>query len=531
MIETAAGVFTGLAIFLYGMNLMTSSLKSLSLTKIKQLLNKATSNRFASFLAGVGITSVIQSSSATSVILIGFLNVGLLSLARAIPIIIGANIGTTITAQLIAFKFTILYPVFIILGMLSFFISKKVRHKNMGAAVLGFGLLFFGLNLMSSTVKPLANDPAITNIFVQVGTNPLLAILIGLIITVLLQSSSATVGIVIALGTAGLIGFPTAFFIVLGDNIGTCTTAVIASIGGNRSGKRLAAAHFILNSLGVIIALILTPLYFKIVPMLSGDIARQIANSHTLFNVFNAIIFLPLVPIYAKILKKLIPGKDYIKRETKYLDKNLLENPELAINAATQELVIMAEVCKQMMIKSRDCLVTFDYKTYNEIQVDEDSVDEMQRNITEYLVRITQSQLSVKQSRFIAKLVHFVNDLERVGDHCDRLARLARRKYEDKHTFSKYANKEVDNIFKLAIRFSNLTIKVLRGGGQKVAEKSFEIEHKINAFTKEYRENHVKRLGKGICKCEPGLVFTDILIHIEKIGDHLFNITGRITKE
>jgi len=146
-------------------------------------------------------------------------------------------------------------------------------------------------------------------------------------------------------------------------------------------------------------------------------------------------------------------------------------------------------------------------------------------------VRITQSQLSVKQSRFIAKLVHFVNDLERVGDHCDRLARLARRKYEDKHTFSKYANKEVDNIFKLAIRFSNLTIKVLRGGGQKVAEKSFEIEHKINAFTKEYRENHVKRLGKGICKCEPGLVFTDILIHIEKIGDHLFNITGRITKE
>lgn len=531
MFSVIVGVLTGLAIFLYGMHLMTDSLKNLSLTKIKQLLNRATGNRLASFFMGVGVTSVIQSSSATSVILIGFLNIGLLSLVKAIPVIIGANIGTTITAQLISFKFTTIYPLFVIGGMLVYFISKKIKNRHIGLATLGFGLLFFGLHLMTSSVKPLASDPAVIDMFVQVGNNPLLAILIGLVITAILQSSSATVGIAIALGSAGLITFPIAFFIILGDNIGTCVTALIASVGGNLSGKRLAAAHLIFNILGVGIALLLVPLYFYLVPLSSLDIARQIANSHTLFNVINAIIFLPLVPIYAKLLKKLLPGKDYIKRESQYLDKNLLSTPAFAINAAIHELVIMTEVCKNMFIKSRDCISKFDYKLYKEIEVDEDSVDEMQKNITEYLVQITQYRLSRSQSRKIANLMHFVNDIERIGDHCYSISRLARRKYENKFIFSKYAKSELDNLSKLIVKFFNVTMKVMQSNNSQAAQKADVLELDVDDLTRKYRENHIKRLGKNICLCEPGLVFTDVLIHMEKIGDHLHNITGRIANK
>jgi phosphate:Na+ symporter len=531
MLDIVLGVFTGLFIFIYGMHLMTESMKSLSLNKIKYLLNKATNNRFSGFLMGVGVTSLIQSSSAMSVILIGFLNIGLLNLVRTIPIIIGANIGTTITAQLIAFKFTTIYPIFIISGMSLYFVTKKIKQKNIGLAIFGFGLLFFGLNLMTSVVKPLADDPSIVNMFVNVGNNPLLAIAIGLAITAILQSSSATVGIVIALGSAGLIGLPTAFFIIIGDNIGTCVTALIASIGGNLSGKRLALAHLSFNIIGAGMAVLLLPFYFYVVPLFSGDIARQIATSHTLFNIVNAIIFLPLVPIFAKLVKKALPGKDYIKRETKYLDKNLLESPEFAINSAVQELVVMTEICKSMFVKANDCMKEFNYKLYKEIEIDEDSVDDMQRNITEYFVSITQARLTKEQSRRIAKLIHFVNDLERVGDHCYSLARLARRKYESKFTFSKYAEKEINELSKLLITFFKLTIKSMKDGDEKAANNASSVELNIDSFTKKYKENHVKRLRKNICSCEPGLIFTDVLIHMEKIGDHLFNITSRIIEK
>jgi len=517
-------VLSGLAIFIYGMHLMSSSLKSLSLSRIKHFFQKATSNRFKSYLLGIGVTSLIQSSSATSVIVIGFLNVGLLTLTGAVPIIFGANVGTTITAQLIAFKLTKIAPLFIVIGMLIFFISKKLKTKNIGLMIFGFGLLFFGLDLMSGAVKPLAQDQQVLNLFIQFGKYPLLGILIGTIVTVMFQSSSTTIGMLIALTMAGLINFPTAFFILLGDNIGTCVTALIASVGGSFSAKRLAFAHLMFNIFGTLIALVMAPIYLTYMPMLTTDIVRQIANSHTIFNIFNSLVFLPLTPLFVKVMKKLVQGRDYSMKETKYLDKNLLNSPSIAIDSVKKELIVMTKVCHGMMLKSESCLNEFNYKAYEEIKVDESSIDDMQKNITEYLVEIGKNPLPIELSRDVPNLIHSVNDLEKVGDHSEKLSDLARRKHEDKHEFSKSAMKELDQMFEKATKMFGLTVDAL-GGDVVAANESFKLEKEIDELRNSFRENHVVRMSKGESIATTGLIYTDILIHIEKIGDHLENVT------
>ena len=520
-------VFVGLAIFIYGMHLMTTSLKSLSLSRIKEFFNKATSNRIKSFLIGIGVTSLIQSSSATSVIVIGVLNVGMLSLAGAVPIIFGANIGTTITAQLIAFKLTKIAPVFVIAGLIIFFLSKKIKKQNIGLLIFGFGLIFFGLGLMTSAVKPFSQDEQVLNLFIRFGNYPLLCILVGLIVTVMFQSSSATIGMVIALGLGGLINFPTAFYLILGDNIGTCITAVLASLTGSHSAKRLALAHALFNVIGTVITLILAPLYLKLIPLTSGDIARQIANSHTIFNIINALLFLPFVPLYVKLLKKIIPGKDYTTKSTKYLDPNLIKTPTIAFGSVMKELVVMTQLCKDMMIKSHNCFKKFDYKLHEEIKVDEDTVDETQKKITAYLVEITKQQLAIVYSRRIPKLIHSVNDLEKVGDYCESLADLARRKNEDKHVFSKTAERELDNMFRTVFDMFELTIEALNGR-EDSAQKALEAEDKINKLSDEYTQNHVQRMKDGKCQTNAGLIYNDVLSHIEKTGDHLTNVNEAV---
>jgi phosphate:Na+ symporter len=527
-IKIILGVIGGLGLFVYGMYLVSDSLKKLSLSLLKIMLEKLTSNRVRATLVGIIVTAVIQSSSATSVILIGFLNSSIIQLGAALAIMIGANVGTTVTAQLIAFKFTTIAPVFVFAGAMVFFFAKKDKNKNKGLALLGFGLLFLGLEIMSSAVKPLANDEDMRNIFITFGHQPLYGILAGLLVTAILQSSSTTTGMVIAFALAGLLDLPSSLYLIFGTNIGTCITAVIASIGGNLSSKRLALGNTLFNIIGTFIALGFAPLYLAYIPLTTNDIARQVANTHTVFNLVNTVIFLPVIPLFARLLNRILPGEDYEKQEVRYLDKNLLPTPNLAIEAVIKELSAMLGICQEMLEKARSCVMSYNHKLKNEITFDEESVDEMQKNITDYLVEITKNELTDRQRRLIPAILHSVNDLEKVGDYCEGIVTLAQRVFEDDLTFSSDAAVELEKLFGKTGTLMRHTKKAIENDDHKAASITLTIESELDELIGQYKLNHILRLEKGTCVSESGLVYSDILTDIERLNNHLCNITKGI---
>lgn len=526
--KVTIGILGGLGLFLFGIQLLSDALRALSLGFMKNLLEKVTSNRVKSALVGVFVTSIIQSSSATSVILIGFLNAGIISLAAALPVMFGANIGTTMTAQLIAFKLTKLALLFIFAGALISLFAKKTKNKNKGLALLGFGILFFGMDTMATAVAPLAQNETVLELFLEFGKNPALGILTGLVVTVILQSSSTTIGMLIAFASAGLLNLEASIYLVLGDNIGTCITAVIASIGGRLASKRLALGHTLFNVVGTVIALPLIPLYLKYIPLLSPDIARQIANTHSIFNIINTLILLPCIPLFLVVLTKLFPGEDYEKKGTRYLDKNLLVTPNLAIKAIIQELLAMLDICHEMLAKARQCALHYNHKLKNEIHLDEESVDEMQRNITHYIVEIIQKEMTEKQRKLIPALVHTVNDIERVGDYCEGLVRHAQRTYENNLVFSPEAKGELEKLLDKTEVLMQHTRKAMDENDEQAAKITLTIEREIDEHIIQYKLNHLYRLEKGNCIGESGLVFSDMLTDIERLNDHLCNITKGI---
>jgi phosphate:Na+ symporter len=492
---------------------------------LKILLDKVTSNRFKAVGLGVIVTSIIQSSSATSVLLIGFLNAGLINLASALPVIFGANIGTTVTAQLIAFKLTKSAYVFVFVGALIYLFAKKTKNRNKGSAILGFGILFLGLATMGTAVKPLAQNETVVQIFVSFGQHPILAIMIGLAVTVLLQSSSTTIGMVIAFASAGLLDLSSSIYLVLGDNIGTCVTAIIASIGGKLVSKRLAAGHVLFNIIGTIIVFPFIPLYVHYIPFLSGDLPRQIANTHTIFNVINTIIMIPCVPLFLKFLDKILPGEDYEKVGAKFLDDNILSTPNLAIKAVIKELSAMLGICQGMLEKARQCVLSYNHKLKNEISIDEESVDEMQKEITRYLVAITQNELEEKERRLIPSLLHSVNDIEKVGDYCESLVRLTQRAYENNLTFSEGAKVELEKLFDKTQALMKHTRRAIDNNDEKAARITLNIEGEIDSLIDTYKLTHIERLEEKMCISDAGLIFSDMLTDIERLNDHLCNIT------
>jgi phosphate:Na+ symporter len=526
--DVILGLFGGLGLFIYGMHLLSDSLRKLSLGLLKRLLDKMSENRIVSMLVGVSFTSIVQSSSATSVFLIGFLNAGIISLAAALPVIFGANIGTTITAQLIAFKLTKSALLFVFIGAVIYFFAKKDKNKNRGHAILGFGLLFLGLSVMTTAVKPLAGNEAIIDLFITFGKQPILGILAGLLVTAILQSSSTTIGMVIAFASAGLLDLPSAIYLVLGDNIGTCITALIASIGGRYSSKRLALGHGLFNIAGTLIMLPFIPLYIHYIPMLSGDIARQIANTHTIFNIINTAIMLPLVPVYVRILMFLVPGEDYEKKEAMHLDRNLLATPNVAIQAVVKELSVMLGICREMLDKARVCTVSYNHKLKNEVSFDEESVDEMQRHITEYLVDLTKQEMLEKQRRLIPALIHSVNDIEKVGDYCEDITKVSQRIFEYNLAFSSPAKRDIETLFEKTDVMMKHTGRAMENNDENAAKVALNVEGEINELIMKYRLDHIKRLADDVCTSDSGLVYSDILMNIERMNAHLTNIAKGI---
>lgn len=527
--ELIFGILGGLGLFIYGIRLMGDGLKRVAGDKFRNVLNALTSNTFKGVLVGTGITALVQSSSATTVMVVGFVNAGLMNLTQSLGVIFGANIGTTVTAQIIAFKLTDYALPVIGIGMALNVFAKKRFWKYLGLFILGFGILFLGLKTMTSVVKPLAGDPSVMNAFTAINNRVLYGVLLGTAVTALVQSSSVTTGIVLGLISINLLDINGAIPIILGANIGTCITIMIASIGTSISAKRSAVAHLLFNIIGTVLFLLILRPFISIVIRTSSDVLRQCANAHTLFNVANTLIFMPFVGLYAKLIKRIVPGEEVIiEAGPKYLEKHLIDTPIFALDAATKEITRMAELAKEMVNEATQGFLNSDEKLLKNLPKREDALDNLQGAVTDYLMALTQRDLSEEEAKRIPALLHSVNDIERIGDHSENLMELAMRKIEEKLPFSDGASSEIKEMLGKIDAMADGVIKALSTNSAEEAAKVLEIEDEVNDLTDRLRQNHIDRLGKGECKVLSGIVFLDMISNFEKMGDHLTNVAEAV---
>ncbi|HDZ76934.1 MAG TPA: Na/Pi cotransporter family protein [Candidatus Omnitrophica bacterium] len=525
------GILGGLSLFIYGIHLMGDGLQKAAGDGLRNILKKLTSTPLLGAIVGAAITSIVQSSSATSVMVVGFVNAGLMNLTQSIGVILGANVGTTVTSQIIAFKLTTYALPILTLGFVLNFLCKKRFWKFFGLFLFGLGLLFLGLKLMTGVVKPLGESEAVKQIFVNFSHNAFLGVMVGAVMTAVFQSSSVTTGLVLALAAVGLLDLSGAIPIILGCNIGTCITAILASIGTSVSARRVAVAHVMFNVLGSLLFIVLLGPYKFFIAKTSSDLLRQCANAHTFFNVFNTVLFLPLAGLYAKLITKLVPGKDVIfDWEPRYLEKHLLASPLVAFDASTKEIVQMARLSKEMVADSMDGFLNGNTRALAQISKKEAALDNLQTAVTDYLIELTQKNLTRQESIKIPPMLHSVNDLERIGDHSENLAELAQRKIDKKLIFSKEAIVELRGVYFLVNEMIDKTITALNTNSHDDAAKVLVIEDKINKLTISLRNNHIQRLNDGKCKVMSGIVFLDVISNFEKMGDHLTNVAQAVQK-
>lgn len=524
----ALPVLGGLGLFLYGMNLMGMGLQKAAGEKLKKLIEILTNNRLMGVLVGALVTMVIQSSSATTVMVIGFVNAGLMTLSQAVGVIMGANIGTTVTAQLIAFKLTDLAPLAVAIGVGVWIASSRKRAKNLAEIMIGFGILFIGMDMMGNGLKPLAGNPIFSNIMISLE-DPFLGILVGLGLTTIVQSSSASIGLLQALASQGLIGLDIAFPILFGDNIGTTTTALISSVGTNKTAKRAAVIHFLFNLIGTIIfmTLLKRPIENIVLKISPNDIQRQIANAHTLFNLINVAIQLPFARLLVKAAMKLVPGdvEEATEAGLKYLDLRIIETPSIALGQVTKEVLRMGKIVEDNLVVAAKAFKNKDEKMTQEVFSQEKVINRLEKDIVEYLVELSNAPLTDEQHVKVNILINVVNDIERVGDHADNIAELAQIVVDDRLHFSDGAIEEFDTIFAKSKEAFKKSLEALKDVDFDKARQVLKLEEEIDALEEKYRASHIERLNKLLCQPSSGAVFLDLLSNLERVSDHSSNIS------
>lgn len=534
----------GLALFIYGMNLMSDGLQKAAGEKMQKVLALLTKNPILGVLAGTVCTAVLQSSSATTVMVLGFVSAGLMKLPQAISIILGANIGTTITAQLIAFQIGDYAWLFVAIGFILYFFIKKEIITNIGQTTFAFGMLFVGINIMGEAMKPLASSPFFIDLMMQVQDIPILGVLLGTGMTVLVQSSSATIAVLQNLastaaadGVSSIIGLTGALPILFGDNIGTTITALLASIGGTINAKRTAAAHIIFNITGTFIFIWFIPLYADFIQFISPKgaevdvIARQIANAHMCFNLFNTLLWLPFIGILVKIVTKIVPGKDTdrLPSEPVYLDYNVLERPFAAIHLAMKELSRLAGFASQMLVAAKKAFLGNSINEVKNVLELEKSVNELQKKIVSYMASISSTDtVTEKQAAQLSGLMHVAADIEHVGDYCENIAVFAEEKTKNKYEFSDAACAEIYECFDHAARMLRDSIEALETGDYRVAKGVKEQEEQLNHIEVLLRKQHMKRISEKKCSPEFTVIYTDVIHNIERIGDCCDNIANAV---
>lgn len=539
------GLLGGLAVFIYGMNLMGDGLQKAAGERMRRILEVLTSNPLMGVLVGALVTVMIQSSSATTVMVVGFVSAGLMTLPQAIGVIMGANIGTTITAQLIAFDIGDYTPLITAIGFVFFFFSNKKIVKYLGQTVFSFGLLFFGLETMSNVMEPLATSPVFESMIKQLSSYPILGLLTGVIMTVVIQSSSATIAVLqnvaaqSGIDGGALIDIQTAIPILLGNNIGTTITAIFASVGARLNAKRAAAAHTIFNVLGAVIFMFLIPIYAKLIIFISPKgpeieiIKRQIANAHTAFNIINTIIWIPFVFVLAKIVTFIVRGQeDPAEKKIMYLDNKLLSNPAVAMDLATKELTRMALLAKQMAEDAKNSFINSDMKCVKKVSETEEVVDMLQSEIIKYLsTMLSTGTLTERQSVRLAGLMHVTHDIERIGDHCKNIAEFAEQKEQERIPFSKQALSELSDVFEMIRNMVSDSIKSLSEYDTSLAKKVLSEEYEVDDIEDKLRSRHVERLNKGLCDPKATIIFIDLIHNLERIGDHCNNIAEAVLND
>lgn len=518
----------GIALFLYGMQLMGDGLQKAAGSKLQKILEKMTGVLALGVLLGAVVTAVLQASGATTVMTVGLVNAGLLTLKQAFGIIMGANIGTTMTAQLIAFKLSDYITLLIFFGFLIQLLAKRRRSKYLGQVMLGFGILMLGMDMMGKAVMPLRNYPGFVDFIGAFSDNPVLGVAIGVIMTVLIQSSSATIGILIAMASQGLIPLEGAIPVLLGDNIGTCITAILASLRANVTAKRVGLAHVMFNTIGTVVFITFMPLFIQLVLAISpeGDIARQIANAHTSFNIINTLLFMPFANYFIKFIEKLLPDKgEIISRRPVYLDKAMLSTPSLAMSLAVKEVVRMGNVARKNMSMAIESVNKFDETKVKYVLEHEPVVDSLETDITNYLTAMSETQMSSDLSARHTGLLHACNDIERIGDHAQTLAKKSRMIFEDNVHFSEEAKEELRILGEKVMAASGKALEALEKNDKQIAEEAIRLCREVKAYQKEVRKNHIIRLNEKRCDALAGFVMLELLINMKRVSDHSKNIS------
>lgn len=523
--DIALPVLGGLGLFLYGMNIMGTGLQKAAGNKLKKLIEVLTNNRLMGVLIGSLVTMIVQSSSATTVMVIGFVNAGIMNLTQAVGVIMGANIGTTVTAQLIAFNLTDYAPLAVAIGVGIWLSTSSKKSKTISEILIGFGILFIGMDMMASGLKPLADNAIFSDIMVKLN-NPILAALVGLGLTTIVQSSSASIGLLQALASQGLVSINIAFPVLFGENIGTTTTALISSIGANKTAKRAAIIHFLFNLIGTILfmTLLRMPIQALVMKISPGDTSRQIANAHSLFNIINVIIQFPFAGLLVKVAEKLVPGDDKPEGEAKYLDDRIIETPSIALGQATKEVVRMGEFVHDNLIRAQRALVDGQYQEIDKVLVQEQKINKLEKEIMEYLVKLSNAPLSEEQHNQVNVLFYNVNDIERVGDHAENLVELATDRLDSELLFTDGAIEELNIMFFECQEGFKKAMKAFETDSESLAKEVLAIEEQVNILEATNRSNHIDRLNKGQCLTSPGVIFLDSLSNLERVSDHSSNI-------
>lgn len=529
----------GLGMFIYGMQIMAQGLENAAGSRMKSLLEVLTKNRFFGVVLGALITAVIQSSSATTVMVVGFVNAGIMNLSQAMGVIMGANIGTTVTGWLVSSvewaKFLSpgnLAPIAVMAGVIVMLTGKRRSTKDISSIIIGFGLLFMGITTMSSAVSPLEESEAFRNIFVTLGHNPFLGIIAGTVVTAVIQSSSASVGILQSLAAAGLVPFNAAVYIIMGQNIGTCVTAIMSSIGARKTVKTAAIMHLLFNIIGTIIFSIAAILFFKVInPQMGMGMITQteISSVHTIFNVGTTLLLFPVSDWIIRLAKKLQrEDEEKVDESSVLLDERMLETPAIALQSAFSEVCRMGDVVKETMKKAEQVLFTLDSETIRGIREEENTADRLCRGITEYLIRISSLSINEKEHQRVASLLQIVSDMERVSDYCENISEYAEELKAQNVSFSGEGAAELKEMLRVCSDSFTWAVDALAEESREKALKVIEKESRADELEISLRSRHMKRLADKQCSTEAGIVFLDTLVGLERISDHSRNIAEEI---
>lgn len=535
-ILTMAG---GLGLFLFGMELMSDSIEKVAGARLRRILEIFTTNRFMGIIVGIIFTGIIQSSSACTVMVVSFVNSGLMNLYQAAGVILGANIGTTITSQLVSFNLSKIAPLILLVGVVVMMFTKKEKVRKVAEVVVGFGILFVGLSTMSQAMANMKNEPQVVNLLMSLK-NPFLATLMGFALTAIIQSSSVTVSIVLLLANQDLLPLPITLYIILGCNIGACATAMLASMTGKKDAKRAALIHLLFNIIGTVIIYIALFVagdqIVELIKSISADNGRFVANAHTLIKIAQVIMLFPFTGWLVKMTYLIVPGEDQKvgyreSYQLKYIGDKVVFNPATAVVEVIKELERMASLAEENLNRAMNALITLDEEDIEEVYEVEKNINFLNHAITDYLVKINQTTLPIEDLNSLGALFHVVNDIERIGDHAENVADAARQRKEEGVSISKEAQKELGDMLEMVNKIIRYAVEMFAKSDESHMQEIVTLEDQVDEKERELQKKHVERLTKGECSPEAGMIFSDIVSGLERVADHATNIAFAITTE